>query len=269
MVSAKSTFGEYRASRWQRVILALTRIPPLYRGSLRPTWIGLLNRIRPGPVDITSQYGFFRVYPTTNLVDGALLLHPNYNHEEIEFLKAGLSKDSTFVDIGANIGLYSVALGNHLADGGRVVSIEPNPVCCERLRFNLTANQLKSVTVFALAAGDFSGRANLKISKNDLAIAQTVRNDAGGDFEVRPLLAILDEAGIQQIAALKIDVEGFEQAVLSPFFQSAPSHRWPRKICIEHLGEKAGTMALLRRCGNRVVKNTRNNSLLVLETPAS
>ncbi len=231
-------------------------------------WIRLLNWIRSGPVDVASQYGLFRVHPTTNLVDGALLLHPNYNQDEIDFLKEGLARDGTFVDIGANIGLYSVALGNHLTAGGRVVSIEPNPVCCERLKYNLAVNDLKQVSIFSVAVGDFSGRARLKISKNDLAIAQVVRDDAGGDFEVRPLLSILDEAGIQRITALKIDVEGFEQAVLEPFFKAAPAARWPRKICIEHLGEKTDTMTLLNRCGYRVVKNTRNNSLLVLEPPA-
>lgn len=268
MSPATSPFGHYRASAWQRGVIALTRIPPLYRGSLRPAWVKLLNWLRPGPVDVASQYGLFRVYPTTNLVDSALLLHPNYNQVEIDFLKAGLAQDSAFVDIGANIGLYSVALGKQLAGGGRVISIEPNPVCCERLKYNLAVNKLSNVTLFPVAVGDFSGRARLKIHNNDLAIAQTIRDDAGGDFEVRPLLAILDEAGVQQIAAMKIDIEGFEQAALEPFFKSAPARRWPGRICIEHLGDKVEVMALLQRCGYRLVKNTRNNSLLVRETPA-
>ena len=268
MIPTSKPFGEYRACLFQRVLLGLTRIPPLYRGSFRPTWVKLLNWIRPGPVDVTSRYGRFRVYPTTNLVDSAILLHPDYNLDEIEFLTEGLSKAGTFVDIGANIGLYSVALGNHLASGGRVVSIEPNVICCERLRFNLSLNGLDRVSVFDVAVGDFAGKGKLKILKNDLAIAQTVRDDTGGDFEVRPLLAVLDQAGIQRIDALKIDIEGFEKAALEPFFSSAPSGLWPRRICIEHLGDKADIMTILRDRGYRLVRNTRNNSLLVLETVA-
>jgi FkbM family methyltransferase len=268
MGPATEAFGRYRASLWQRVVLGITRIPPLYRGSFRPTWVRLLNWIRPGPVDVASLYGLFRVYPTTNLVDSAILLHPNYNREEINFLKAGMSRDGTFVDIGANIGLYSVALGNHLSGGGRVVSIEPNAICCERLRFNLALNGLDRVSVFDVAVGDFFGRGKLRILKNDLAIAQTVRDDAGGDFEVRPLEAVLEQAGIQRIDALKIDVEGFEKAVLEPFFRSAPSARWPGRICMEHLGEKADILTILRNCDYRLVKNTRNNSLLVREIPS-
>lgn len=265
MNPTKKVFGEYRASLLQRVIIGITRIPPLYRGTLRPTWVRLLNWIRPGPVDVTSRYGLFRVYPTTNAVDSAILLHLNYNKDEIDFLKQGMSKDSTFVDIGANIGLYSVAVGNHLSAVGSVVSIEPNAICCERLRYNLSLNGLKWASVFDVAVGDFSGRGKLRMPNGDLGSAQTVRDDVGGDFEVRPLETVLDQAGIRRIDSLKIDVEGFEEAVLEPFFRSAPSERWPRRICIEHLGEKAAIMNILRDCGYRLVKNTQNNALLVLE----
>lgn len=261
-------FGEYRASWLQRVVIAITRVPPLYRGSLRPTWVKVLNWIRPGPVDVNSRYGSFRVYPTTNLVDSAILLHPTYNQQEIDFLKSGLTSNGTFIDIGANIGLYSVALGNHLAGKGRIVCIEPNPACCERLRYNLALNGLRQAAVFDVAVGDFSGRGKLKILKNDLAIAQTIRDDVGGDFAVRPLEEVLEEAGVQQIDSLKIDVEGFEKAVLGPFFKSTPSERWPQRICIEHLGEKADIMTILSDCGYRLVKNTRNNSLLLRDVPA-
>jgi len=262
MGSLTKAFGEYRASWLQRVVIAITRVPPLYRGSLRPTWVKLLNWIRPGPVDVVGHHGSFRVFPTTNLVDSAILLHPTYNQEEIEFLREALGRDGSFVDIGANIGLYSVALGRQLTAAGRVVCIEPNPICCERLRYNLALNGLSQASVFDVAVGDFSGRGRLKILKNDLAIAQTIRDDAGGDFAVRTLVDVLDEAGVARIDSLKIDVEGFEKAVLGPFFQKAPETRWPPRICIEHLGDKADVMGILKSCGYVLVKNTRNNSLL-------
>lgn len=264
MNSIDPAFGEHRASLLQRIVLSLIRVPPLYRGALRPLWVKLLNALRPGPVDIESTYGRFRVYPTTNLVDSALLLHPRYNQEEIDFLKEGAGPGGTFVDIGANIGLYSVALGNFLQPGGRVVSIEPNPVCVARLRYNLSLNGLDPSRVFDVGVGDFEGKAKLVVLRNDLAIAHIVRDDAGGDFAVRPLLGILDDAGLHEINALKIDVEGFERAALEPFFQAAPRARWPKRICMEHLHDKDVMAGILRDCGYRLVRNTRNNALLEL-----
>lgn len=259
-----SDYGVARPSLAQRALLALIRIPPLYRGSLRPFWVKVLSRLRAGPVDVTTAYGDFRVFPETNLVDSALLIHPCYNKAEIDFLLAQMPPDGTFVDIGANIGLYSVAIGRHLRRGGRVVSIEPNPVCLERLSYNLRINGLDHARVFGVGVGDFEGKGRLIVERNDLAIAHTVRDDAHGDFAVRPLSRILDEAGVERIDGLKIDVEGFEMAALGPFFESAPKARWPRRICIEHLGDKSDVMELLKDCGYRLARNTRNNSLLIL-----
>ena len=264
MVDPSHVFGALTPNLAQRFALAVIRIPPFYRGSLRPFWVKVLNGLRAGPVDVRSVFGAFRVYPTTNLVDSAILIHPRYNQEEIEFLKAGLPAGSTFVDIGANVGLYSVALGNHLKPAGRVISIEPNPICVERLRANLGFNGLPTDGVFPVAAGDSPGRGHLIVDHDDLAIARTVRDATGGDFEIRTLIDILDQAGVDAIAALKIDVEGFEMAALGPFFRSAPRVRWPRRICIEHLGEKSDVMAMLAEAGYRLARNTRNNALLIL-----
>lgn len=248
----------------QTFLLNVTRIPPLHRGSLRPFWVKILNALRPGPVDMEGCYGRFRVHPTTNLVDSAILLHPRYNWEEIDFLRTGTGPGGVFVDIGANIGLYSVALGNFLKPGGRVISIEPNPVCVARLRLNLAMNGLDDAEVFAVGVGDFEGKAKLVVLRNDLAIAHIVRDDDAGDFAVRPLLSILDEAGLGTIDALKIDVEGFERAALEPFFRAAPRSRWPKRICMEHLHDHDVMAGILRECGYREVGRTRNNSLLAL-----
>ena len=258
-------FGSFGPTLLQRLVLSLTKVPPLYRGSLRPIWTKIIHWLRSGPIDVCSAYGNFRVYPTTNLVDSAILLHPAYNMEELDFMKKGLPDSGTFVDVGANIGLYTVALGNHLASKGRIVAIEPNPTCLERLNVNIALNDLGMVTVFGVGVGDFHGKARLVILRNDLAIAHIVRDDSNGTFAVRTLVDILDEAGLSSIDALKIDIEGFEKAALEPFFRSAPRTLWPKRICMEHLHDNNEVAEILRKCGYRLIRNTRNNSLLILD----
>jgi hypothetical protein len=46
---------------------------------------------------------------------------------------------------------------------------------------------------------------------------------------------ILGDAGVTHVDALKIDVEGFEDRVLTGFFAQAPRNLWPRAVVIEHL----------------------------------
>ena len=49
------------------------------------------------------------------------------------------------------------------------------------------------------------------------------------------LQRILADAAVDHVDALKIDIEGFEDRVLTPFFKDAPQGLWPRAIVIEHL----------------------------------
>ena len=49
------------------------------------------------------------------------------------------------------------------------------------------------------------------------------------------LQRILDEAGASRVDALKIDVEGYEDRVLTGFFREAPTSLWPGAVVIEHL----------------------------------
>ncbi len=48
---------------------------------------------------------------------------------------------------------------------------------------------------------------------------------------------ILEEASITHVDALKIDVEGFEDRVLTGFFKEAPASLWPGAVVIEHLSQ--------------------------------
>ena len=51
---------------------------------------------------------------------------------------------------------------------------------------------------------------------------------------------MLRERGIDKITALKIDVEGFEVAVLKPFFEMVPRSGWPSLIICEIEKEHSG-----------------------------
>ena len=80
------------------------------------------------------------------------------------------------------------------------------------------------------------------------------------------LQRILDEAGISRVDALKIDVEGYEDRVLTGFFREAPSSLWPRAVVIEHLSRSewlADCIADMLARGYAETGKTRSNTLLV------
>jgi Methyltransferase FkbM domain len=77
---------------------------------------------------------------------------------------------------------------------------------------------------------------------------------------------ILDEAGVSKVDALKIDVEGFEDRVLTGFFMEARPALWPRAVVIEHLSrdqwQKDCIADMLAR-GYAEAGRTRSNTLLL------
>ena len=77
---------------------------------------------------------------------------------------------------------------------------------------------------------------------------------------------ILRDAGVTHVDALKIDVEGFEDRVLTGFFREAPQSLWPRAVVIEHLSRdewQSDCIADMIARGYAEIGRTRSNTLLV------
>ena len=260
-----SPFGTYSLSPIQKVILSIARLPGLCRGWARPTWTRMFDWLRPGAIDYVDDEGIFRLYPTTNGLENGILFRKDYNFAEINFLKAALGSNSVFVDIGANIGLYSIRIAKAISStGGKAIAIEPNPPTLERLKFNVKANILDNVSIHAVAIGDYRGSANLKVQKEDLGSVNTERNDETGEVPVVPLEDILEKEGVNQIDALKIDIEGYEYRALLPFFTHCSKKMWPKRISIEHLGDKSDIETLLVENGYIFRGKTRSNAFYSL-----
>jgi hypothetical protein len=80
------------------------------------------------------------------------------------------------------------------------------------------------------------------------------------------LQRILDDSGVTHVDALKIDVEGYEDRVLTGFFRSTPPSLWPRAIVIEHLSRNEwleDCIADMLARGYAETARTRSNTLLV------
>jgi hypothetical protein len=79
------------------------------------------------------------------------------------------------------------------------------------------------------------------------------------------LARILGDAGVASVDALKIDIEGFEDRALVPFFEEAPQSLWPRAVVIEHLSRdewQQDTIADMIARGYAEAARTRSNTLL-------
>jgi FkbM family methyltransferase len=232
-----SPWGAHLPTAYERAVLALTRAMPA-------NWLGqrlailfrrlVMRRIGEGCID-TMLWGMrLRLYPRRNGCEKNALFTPQmFDTMERRVLAEAVARRQgafTFVDIGANVGLYSL----YLATCGdvRTLAIEPQPGILERLRFHLAENPSAKVDVKPIALSDREGDVTLVLNESDSGGTHIDKQDGRQDTG-KPLIAVLAEAGIAAIDALKIDVEGAEDIVLAPFLRDASQSLLPQLLLIE------------------------------------
>ncbi|MFH1339655.1 MAG: FkbM family methyltransferase [Pseudomonadota bacterium] len=262
-------FGAFAPNAAQAAIISLAQRSRLKRGAFRPMLSRLVNLLRAGPLDVPYQGASFRLYHQASATERGALFNPDYNLEELDFLRAHSPGGGVFVDVGANVGTYALALARHVGADGKVIAIEPHPVTHARLKFNCEASGATQVTLVAAAAGPADGELLIETDGDNLGASHIVSGQPSGNAIRVPALRlqrILEEAGVSQVDALKIDVEGFEDRVLTGFFKEAPPSLWPRAVVIEHLSRNEwleDCIADMRARGYVEAGRTRSNTLLV------
>ena len=266
---AAPPFGAFAPTRAQAAIISLAHRSRLKRGAFRPMLSRLVNLLRAGPVDVPYQGASFRFYHQASATERGALFNPDYNLEELEFLRAHTPRGGVFVDVGANVGTYAMALARQVGSGGKVIAIEPHPVTHARLAFNRAASGFTQVDLVAAAAGPGDGELLIETDGDNLGASHIVSGEPSSRAIRVPsmrLQRILDDAGVTHVDALKIDVEGFEDRVLTGFFRDAPPSLWPRAVVIEHLSRNEwldDCIADMRARSYAETGRTRSNTLLL------
>jgi FkbM family methyltransferase len=132
---------------------------------------------------------------------------------ELAVLSGVWEPGRTFVDVGANLGLYAHAAKRR---GMRVVAVEPHPQLAGNLRRLLG----RKVTVLPVALSDRPGQASLYLPSyqgRDLEARSSLEITANRGLaqrEIKVETTTLDALALRDVAVIKIDVEGHELAVL-------------------------------------------------------
>lgn len=262
-------FGAFAPTAAQAALIRLAHNSRLRRGAFRPLLSRLTNLLRAGPVDVQYQGGSFRFHHQMSATERGALFNPDYNSEELDFLRANLPPGGVFVDVGANVGTYALALARNVGEHGLVIAVEPHPAIHARLAFNCAASGFAQVRLVAAAAGDCDGEVMIETDRDNFGACHIATGEVSASackVQCLTLQHILDQAGAHQVDALKIDVEGFEDRVLTGFFAQAPQQLWPRAVVIEHLARRdwqTDCIADMIARGYREVGRTRSNTLLL------
>jgi len=158
-----------------------------------------------------------------------------HEFNDMGFLLHFLRHDDLFVDIGANIGSYTILAAGHV--GASVVSVEPVPKTFEHLRNNISINQVANkVVAYNLALGNEKGQISFTSTLDTMNHVATASESNTIQVPVDTLDAIMEKE--KEPVLLKIDVEGFETNVLKGASQTL-SRKNLKAIIIELNGSGA------------------------------
>lgn len=174
-----------------------------------------------------------------HLIAREICLTGRYAPMETALVRACLVPGDTFVDVGANLGYFALLGAACVGPAGRVLAVEPDPRMAAALRENLALNRAGQVRVVEAAAGEREGSALLAgyADRSGNWGASTLLRDRPGDgpsFPVRcaSLDRLLDEAAIDRVALVKVDVEGAESQVLRGMAEGLRRGRY-RRVLVE------------------------------------
>jgi FkbM family methyltransferase len=225
-----------------------------------------LRTLDGAPVDIESLGAKMRLYPDGNVCEKRVLFTPQYfDAVERELLASRLRDGFTFIDIGANIGAYSLFVAARAGRGARILAVEPQPEIFARLAFNIAQNPFGTVKAVACALADKPGELTLFIDPTNRgeSSVRILNSSAGTSVKVpaMTLLSLVEGEGYERIDAIKLDVEGAEDLILEPFLRDAPETLWPGFIIIEDSRQRWQTdlAGLLERNGYKLIAQTRLN----------
>lgn len=142
---------------------------------------------------------------TEHVIEDRSMLHPAYEERHRKTILKYIPQKNTFVDVGANIGIWSMAMRSHFKN---VVSFEPSTLNRECLELNLG----KDSDIRPYAVGNEPGKANFRDAKNNCGDSKIVFEERSNMYEVE--VVRLDDQNITNCSLIKIDVQGYEWPVI-------------------------------------------------------
>jgi FkbM family methyltransferase len=151
------------------------------------------------------------------------LIFDGFELDEIEFLSDFLKEGDCFVDIGANVGLFSLFASKKVGLSGTVIAFEPSQTTFNRLLENIELNGISNVKPYKLGLSDQEKVLELNISVNGYEAWNTFVKTKSSEFTKKEQVQVKtfddffleNSIPTENITLIKLDVEGFELNVLN------------------------------------------------------
>jgi len=212
-----------------------------------------------------SVFGRKMLLKPSDSIGHCLIFTPQwYDYRERRFIAQILNKGDYIIDVGANVGAYTLMFADIVGPSGKVTAVEAEQENAKRLRHNIDINNMQWAQVHNLGVSD---------KKEVLSLLLNSTGNAGGHsfympsdraervqiVECCPLSELVDDHKIPKF--MKLDIEGFEWRVLRKYFEDVPDSLWPQFIMLEDCPahREGDAVALVLSQGYRLIMQVDTN----------
>jgi FkbM family methyltransferase len=184
------------------------------------------------------------------------LFEPNLTY----FITSVLKPGHVFIDVGANIGYFTLLASKWVGASGKVYAIEASPSTYDLLVANLKLNEVKNVQAINMAVADTDCHVRVKSNDNRNIGANSVQIIASAEVDSvvgRPLHDIV-APDLGRASFIKIDVEGTENLILPSIFEYF-AQLDSDTIIVSEIAEKNAHLVEFAKAKGYSVRALRNN----------
>jgi FkbM family methyltransferase len=215
------------------------------------------------PIRTTEGFTLY-VDPTDYAVGHTIARDSSYEPEVTATVCELLRDGDVFVDVGANIGWFSMLAAKAVGPTGRVLAVEPNPANTELAKLSAKENGFGNVQVVTVALSDRSGAVALETDGSNgrmVPVDGPPREPIRASYVVASctLDALVESAGAAHVDVVKLDVEGAEPLVLAGAARTIERDRpvivsefYPLALDSAPWGSAVGYLAQLRSFGYKL-----------------
>jgi FkbM family methyltransferase len=183
---------------------------------------------------VLAQADTFKLYASPNdmAVGHAIHAHGSYEEHVTAAIKETLKPGMVFVDVGANIGYFSLMAAQLVGAGGKVLAFEPNQRNCTLLQMSVTHNNLDNVEIYPYAVAERDASVVFDTLTGSNGIVGTTLETGESQLDslahktlVRSVRLDSIIASLQRLDVIKMDIEGAEYRALVGARELIETHR--------------------------------------------
>jgi FkbM family methyltransferase len=197
------------------------------------------KRVNPTPYILPYHGVELTCYPDSEQSSAAIYFHGMPDYWEMSFAKAYLRSGDAALDIGANIGVYSLLFASLVGRDGIVHAFEANEHSAKRLAAQLEHNNLANITIHRKAVSNTTGKAYFGFAESSATQHLARLDESAEKGNAVDCIALDDFEPWQSFALVKIDIEGAEPLAIEGA-KKRLSEMPPKVILLELAGYSKG-----------------------------